>query len=56
MKKSVGKRIVEGMKELVDTLEAGIPLEDKFVITKVVKQDDGTYKFIRSKPKGGKTN
>ena len=50
MKKSLGKRIAESLQEVVDTLKRGERL-DKFVITKVVKQDDGTYKFIRSKPK-----
>ena len=51
MKKSLGKRIAESLQEVVDTLKKGIPLEDKFVITRVIKQDDETYKFIRSKPK-----
>ena len=51
MKKSLGKRIVEGLEEFVDVLKKGESIKDKFVITKVVKKDDGTYKFTRSKPK-----
>ena len=50
MKKSLGKRIVDGLEEFVDVLKKGESIKDKFVITKVVKKD-GTYKFTRSKPK-----
>jgi hypothetical protein len=52
-RKTVGKRIVESLKEFNEALKRGEPLTDNFVITKVIKQDDGTYKFIRSKPKNG---
>lgn len=49
--KSVGKRIVEGFKELIDVLEKGELLEDKFRTTKITKRKDGTYKIKKTKPK-----
>jgi hypothetical protein len=49
--KSVGKRIVEGFKELIDVLEKGESLENRFVTTKITKRKDGTYKIKRTKPK-----
>jgi hypothetical protein len=50
-KRSIGQEIIEGLKELNDTLKKGEPLEKRFRVTKIVKQDDGTYKVIRNKCK-----
>jgi len=55
-RKPLGKRLVEGLQELVDALESGdsrwTPLEKRFRVTKVIKMDDGTYKHIISQPDG----
>jgi hypothetical protein len=48
MKKTLGKRIVESLKEFNEALKSGEPLGNKFRITRIIKQE-GTYKIIKNK-------
>lgn len=42
-KKTVGQEIAAGLNQFVKDLKSGEPLQDKYRITRVTKNPDGTY-------------